>query len=136
MENASKALVMAGAIIIALVIVSLSFFVFKQWSDKSMKMADMTEQEIEAFNSKITPYLGQNVSGSQVNALLTYCLSVNMAAKKNGEEYKAITVSGATTLNIDSTSISRVATGSSVTYSVIEQYKDGLINTLEITRNP
>lgn len=136
MENASKALVMAGAVIIALVIVSLSFFVFKQWADKGMKMSDMTEQEIEAFNSKITPYLGQNVSGSQVNALLTYCLSVNMAAKKNGEEYKAITVNGETTLNIDSTSITRVTTGSSVTYKVEEEYQDGLIHSLTITHNP
>ena len=135
MENASKALIIAGAVIIAIVIVSLSYTVFKKWSDTGMKMSDMSQQEIEAFNSKITPYLGQNVSGSQVNALLTYCLSVNMAAKNSGETYKAITVTGATSLNIDSTSISRVETGSSVTYSVEEQYTDGLITTLRITKH-
>ena len=92
MENASKALIMAGAVLIAIMILSLGILLFSRLGGSAKEMADMDEQEISAFNSKIKPYLGESVAGSQVNALLQYCLSVNIAAKNSGETYKQITI--------------------------------------------
>lgn len=92
MENASKALIIAGSILIAIMIISLGIYIFKQYSSFAKENADLSEQEISAFNSKITSYLGKGISGSQVNALLQYCLANNMSAQQSGETYKCITV--------------------------------------------
>ena len=58
MENASKALIMAGAILIAILIISLGVYVFNNMSSTAKNSANMDKQEISNFNSKITPYLG------------------------------------------------------------------------------
>lgn len=92
MENASKALIIAGAIMVSIMVVSLGVFVFNKFGGSAKKIANMDEQEVSAFNSKITPYVGDSISGSQVNALLQYCLSNNMAATNSGETYKQIEV--------------------------------------------
>lgn len=130
MENASKALIMAGAVLIAIMIISLGILIFSKMGGSAKEMANMDEQEIAAFNSKITPYIGESVSGSQVNALLQYCLSVNMSAKN--ETYKQITVSGVTSLNPSDTSFTRVETNNKY-YKVKATYSDkGLITTITI----
>ena len=132
MENASKALIMAGAILIAIMIISLGILIFSKMGGSAKEMANMDEQEIAAFNSKITPYIGESVSGSQVNALLQYCLSNNMSAKN--ETYKQITVSGVTSLNPNDTSFTRVETNGKY-YSVKATYSDkGLITTITINK--
>jgi hypothetical protein len=135
MENASKALIIAGSILIAIMIVSLGILVFNNMGNSAKNMANMDKQQIAAFNSKITPYLGEAISGSQVNALLQYCLSVNMAAKQSGETYKCITVEGATSLSPGDTSYKRVTT--SGTYYKVKGIYDsnGLITKITIS-NP
>lgn len=137
MENASKALIIAGSILIAIMIISLGVLVFNNFGGKAKEMANMDEQEIKVFNSKITPYLGNAIKGSQVNALLQYCLSVNMNAKQTGESHKIITVSaGTSSLNGDSNSFTRVETGTK-TYKVQGTYNDGgLLTNISITQNP
>lgn len=92
MENASKALIIAGAILISIMIISLGVLVFNRMGGTAKEMANMDEQEIAAFNSKITSYLGENVSGSHVNALIQYVISNNIAATQTGEKYKAIKI--------------------------------------------
>lgn len=139
MENASKALIMAGAILMAILIISLGVLVFNKFGGAAKQAANMDEQEIKSFNSKITPYLGNAVAGSQVNALLQYCLSVNISAKKSGETYKQIEVTNggdATSLEKTDTSYNRVNT-SGVYYKVEGTYDDnGLITQIKITKNP
>ena len=101
-------------------------------------MANMDEQEVAAFNAKITPYLGASISGSQVNALLQYCLSVNIASKNSGETFKQITIyndGDATSLDPDETTFTKVETKQKY-YTVKGTYNDdGLLTTLNIKRN-
>lgn len=104
MENASKALIIAGSILIAIMIISLGIYIFKQYSSFTKENADLSEQEISAFNSKITAYLGEGISGSQVNALLQYCLANNMSAQQSGETYKCITVTKESSTLVEGTS--------------------------------
>ncbi len=94
MENASKALIIAGAILIAILIISLGVMIFQNFGSTAKNMANLNEQEISAFNSKITPYLGKNISGSQVNALIQYAVTVNNNAQSTGETYRCIEISG------------------------------------------
>lgn len=91
MENASKALILAGAVLIAMIIVSLSIFTFSKLSGKVRDKTDMTEEEIKMFNSKITPYLGKQ-SGTQVNVLIQYVISNNISAAQSGSMDKSITI--------------------------------------------
>ncbi len=69
MENATKALLIAAAILIAIVLVSIGVFVLRQGQD-AMSSADMSEAQILAFNANFEPYKGIQ-RGSQVSALLT-----------------------------------------------------------------
>ncbi len=94
MENASKALIIAGSILVAILIVSLGVMIFNNVGNSAKNAINMDSKEIAIFNSKITPYLGESVSGSQVNALLQYCVTVNIAANRSGETQKQIAVSG------------------------------------------
>lgn len=135
MENASKALIIAGAILIAILIVSLGVLVFSQFAGSAREAANMDEQEIGQFNAQITPYLGPSVLSSQVNGLLQYCLSNNMSAVKTGETDKFIDIylNGSLYLNKDSETFTRVNTGY---YKVEGKYSSyGLITRIEITSN-
>lgn len=144
MENASKALIIAGAILVSIMIISLGVFVFNRFGGQAKESVEgrMTEQEISSFNSRITPYLGQSISGSQVNALIQYVISNDLNCIKTGETYKAITITfpsggGTNTIkvngtNLDGTSVKRVETGSGKYYSVNGTYNDGLITQITV----
>lgn len=143
MENASKALIMAGAILVAILIISLGILVFNNFGSKAKEMTNMDEQEISAFNSKITPYLGNSISGSQVNALIQYVISNNLSCVKSGQTHKAIKITYPTNtagIYYSGTSVTygnnikRVETGASKFYKVkASGYSDdGLINYIEV----
>ena len=84
MENASKALIIAGAILISIMIISLGVLLFTRMSSSAKNAANMDEQEIANFNSKITPYLGKSINGSQVNALIQLVISIDQSAVNSG----------------------------------------------------
>lgn len=69
MENASKALIIAGAILLSILIIALGVFVFNQ-AKGAMNNVNMKDQEVSAFNSKFESYEGTAVSGSQVKSLI------------------------------------------------------------------
>ena len=74
MDNASKALVMAGAILIAVMLISLGVYLFRIGDDKGREVGDeLTQQSIVTHNSKFERYLtaeGGSTSGSDVNSLI------------------------------------------------------------------
>ena len=76
MENASKALIIAGAILLAIVIISLGLVVVNNVRS-TIDNTNMNAQEIEAFNGKFTPYAGDRIQGSKVNALIAVVSSSN-----------------------------------------------------------
>ena len=48
--------------------------------------------EIDAFNSKITPYIGESISGSQVNSLIQLVVAINIQSLRDYDWIKKITV--------------------------------------------
>ena len=79
MENASKALIIAGAILLAILIISLGLIVYNQ-AKETVGSVNLSQQEIEAFNAKFTPFEGTNVSGSRVNQLIQTIMASNQQA--------------------------------------------------------
>ena len=77
MENASKALIIAGAILLAILIISLGIMIYNQASGVVNNNA-MSEVDISSFNQKFEQYTGTNVRGAQVNSLLSQIQTNNV----------------------------------------------------------
>lgn len=84
MENASKALIIAGAILISILIVGLGVIIYNNVSGIASG-GTLDAQEITAHNSPFQGYFGDYVSGSNVRALLTQVQANNSAAQRNDE---------------------------------------------------
>jgi len=70
MENASKALIIAGAILLSILIIAIGMYIYtSSQATIQNSMTDMNTQEIQAFNSNFTAYEGKQ-TGSQVKALI------------------------------------------------------------------
>ena len=78
MDNASKALIIAGAILLSILIISLGIFIFNQASEIT-KSSNLSEVEVLNFNEKFTSFEGTNVRGSEVNSLLNRIVQNNVA---------------------------------------------------------
>ena len=83
MENASKALIIAGAILISILIIAIGMFIYNN-SIGSVEgaLTSMDTQEIEASNKQWTNYEG-NQKGSQVKSLINKLIA---NANTNKEE--------------------------------------------------
>ena len=68
MENASKALIIAGAILLAILIIGLGVFIFQK-AKSATNMDDLTNQQVQAHNSTFQNYEG-TINGTQAKALI------------------------------------------------------------------
>lgn len=78
MENATKALLIAAAVLIAILLISLGVGVFNTASEQ-MSSANLTEYEIQQFNDKFKQYEGTDVTASKVNSMLKTVFNHNLA---------------------------------------------------------
>ena len=77
MENASKALIIAGAILLSILIIGLGMAIYQQAAG-AMNGANMDPTKIQAYNSEFLNYEGTQ-SGTQVRELLDTVRSHNLA---------------------------------------------------------
>ena len=82
MENASKALLIAGAILLAILVVSLIIYLAVSGGNFLISNTNNDSSEIKAFNSKFTKYEGNSVSGIDVKQLLK---DVNAVKQNTGD---------------------------------------------------
>ena len=68
MENASKALIIAGAILLSIAIIGVGMFVYNSVSETITSSADMSQDEINTYNQTFANYEGTK-NGSQVKQL-------------------------------------------------------------------
>lgn len=68
MENASKALVIAGGVLIAIIILSVGVYLYASYTRQANEYRNLVEQtEIQKFNSKFDVYLGRdNITPQEV----------------------------------------------------------------------
>ena len=82
MENASKALLIAGAVLVVILLISLGMMIVNSSQDVTDQVTDLTtNQAVKTFNSEFTTYQGSQ-KGSSVRSLLQ-SISVNNATNRN-----------------------------------------------------
>ena len=80
MENASKALIIAGAILLAILIIGLGIFIYRQAAN-TVSDTGMDQLSIQQFNGQFENYIKTNVSASNVRALLDTVSSNNATSE-------------------------------------------------------
>jgi hypothetical protein len=78
LENASKALIIAGAILLAILIIGLGVYIYRQAAGV-IDTGTMDQLVVSQFNAQFEPYLGNNVSGSNVKQLIKIINASNRA---------------------------------------------------------
>ena len=115
MENASKALIIAGAILISILLISIGIMVINSAGGLTeTAQKSMDKQTLDAFNAQFTSYEGNNVRGATVRDLYSAVIASNstyteypVKIKYNGTEQaspsssdrNAINRSGSYTVN-------------------------------------
>ncbi len=141
MENATKALLIAAAVLVAILIISLGLMIFNNASDVVTNNANLSEYEIQAFNDKFLNFQGESVSGTRVNSLIRTAFNSNLSEEDEGRKieiaYKSSDTGGESLILQRSSSIqpSRLDTGAR--YKVVATYDENskLINKITITKN-
>ena len=150
MENASKALIIAASVIVAIILVAMGTnILYKSWDLADTTVLDSTE--ITMFNQKFERYVSENLSGSNVKSLCSSAISNASTNKdepsklpafefdgnviKGGNEATGDTNVGKYINNISNTIRSNII--STATYNVKTEYAtNGLISKITITKNP
>lgn len=135
MENATKALLIAAAVLIAILIISLGLVVYNN-SANTVNQANLSSQEIQAQNEKFTRYNGKNKRGSEVNSLLQTALNYNLNTTDEGNKVTVTGKSGAPSLATTATSITTQADTSAL-YTIEVKYEGagGLVSEVIVTKN-
>ena len=87
MENASKALIIAGAILISILIIGLGVFIYQQ-AQSTVSKANLNSQEAQAQNQQFENYFGDKVSAQEVKQLCTTVRSNNITGETGNDTKK------------------------------------------------
>ena len=136
MENASKALIIAGAILLAILIISLGILIYNQAAGVVNNNA-MSQVETQQFNQQFTQYEG-DVRGATVNSMLQAVLSNNMGADSADRQVEVYSAgSEGIALKEDATGLPATKAKSGSTYTVTCEYSTsggdkGLVKKIKI----
>lgn len=125
MENASKALIIAAAILIAIILIGIGVFVVNQGVGRAQKYANMDSQDVLAFNSEFESYIGTHVRGSTVKSLVS---TINNHNRTTDDASLQVT------FTLDGSAVTGTpAIQAGSLYTVTAEYENGLISTIDAT---
>ncbi len=129
MENASKALIIAGAILISIILISIGIMVIQSGQQLvSEAEQSMDEQTLLAYNTKYTNYIGKQ-RGSTIRTLVQQVQSNNAS---NADLLISVEYGGQTYTNQEVTNVISLINSSS-TYEVSVEYSPaGRVNQIKI----
>lgn len=97
MENATKALLIAGSILIAILLIAIGVRIFNTTSETTTQsQSTMDATAINTFNSQFTGYLGKALNDSRARALIQKMISSN-ATSTHKVGYGGKYIEGSTT---------------------------------------
>ena len=127
MENASKALIIAGAILLAILLISLGIMIYNQAQD-TVSDSGMDQAAVTSFNNQFLKYEG-DIKGTMVKAMIQEVLATN-GDSSDGIKGK-VGLGSATAIETPSTS----TIINNNTYNVKLSYggKGGRVDTITVT---
>lgn len=133
MENATKALLIAAAVLIAIIIISLGVYVVTL-AQNQMKGAEtgLNEVEIQSFNATYKSYEGTSVSGTKVKALVESVYNHNLTETDESRKIQLIKSGGEVLMAIDATTKPVIKTGKRYEVTCVPEKKSGLITKIQI----
>ena len=138
MENASKALIIAGAILLSVLIISLGIMVYNN-AKNAANGGNIDKTQIQAFNSEWESYIGQNRTANEIRSLYQAVIASNAAETKAGTNKFIGIVNAAaagTTYNATNKPTAIPATiSNSKTYTVVVGYDSTTGLVVEIAYN-
>lgn len=133
MENATKALLIAAAVLIAILIISLGIVIYTQASE-TVNSVNMSQQEVQTFNDQFLKYQGSGKRGTEVNALIKAVVTNNNA--EDAEESSKIvqlTAPGGINITGTATQIPKVDAAKVYNVEVTLDTTSGLVTSIEVT---
>ena len=84
MENATKALLIAGSVLIAILLIALGLRIFNTTSNTTAdSQAAMDTTSVMTFNSQFTGYLEKQLTATQANTLAQKIIASNASNKSH-----------------------------------------------------
>lgn len=133
MENATKALMIAGAVLIAILIISVAMMIFGQGNDIiNQSSGKINQVEQKSFNTEFEAYADEQ-KGSTLKQLISTVITSNNTYGESQPE-KKITMTYGSTTGDDATKLTaiRSALKAGVTYNVTLGYEAGYVHTITI----
>ena len=129
MENASKALIIAGAILLSILIIGLGMMIFNQAKD-AISGTGMDQQKIATYNAEFTDYEGTNVSGTRARSLCDVVRNHNITNSEDDSLLIGINGSNDTA----SINTAKASFKAGKTYTITCEYdaKTGYVNNITI----
>ena len=134
MENASKALIIAGAILLSISIIAIGMAVFNQ-AKEAMEGSGLSSEKVATYNSKFDSYAGSQ-SGSNVKALLTTIQNHNLANVNDDSLQIKIKVGSEDCGKDGNVAKQKVKSGYQYTVKFENDTSSGYINAVTITQQP
>lgn len=138
MENASKALLFAAGILIAIILISVAVYIVSMSQSATKDVGStMSEMQLMQFNQKFTTYDGRR-TGSQLKQLVA---TVNSSNVNNADTDLTVTFEDQTTNKVipnadkDDGTIDCTAGGSKY-YYIKCNLENGAVKTITVSDNP
>lgn len=149
MENASKALIIAGAILLSILIIGIAMFIFNSANETLEKtVSRMSEQEQSTHNQRFQKFAGDRRSGTDVKSLVSEMTQNYTTQLNNGELGRVPGVNysaGTTTITIDQKAgdvdqqfndmMGNIKATRSYKVDVLVDPAAGIVNQINITEN-
>lgn len=133
MENASKALIMAGTMLIAVLLLSLFAYLFTQGSAFNKEYNEtMSNRELQAFNTKFEKYLDKNMTGDDVVSLLKLAIDNNKKVEYSSNDVIKVKV----TFNSNTYETGTKTKDDTTEQNINGFLRDYAINAINITTQP
>lgn len=130
MENASKALLFAAGILIAIILISVAVYIVSMSQEATKGVGStMSEMQLMQFNQKFTTYEGVR-TGTQIKSLVEV---INASNVENEGTDLIVVISGDGIDDSNAPNENKFTGGSAKKYKVAIQKVDGAVKTITIT---
>lgn len=144
MENASKALLIAGAVLIVIVLISVGMLIVSQASGVTDQVGELTtSQATQTFNEQFSKYTGTQ-KGSSVKSLLQAIATSNATAANNSGKLVSVTIvdtknnnaalTNVTATNTINAKLAQISNSAKYLVDLSGTDAEGYINVITITR--